>query len=484
MQAIRRIFPIAAVAALATTASAQAGKSAFDRTVIPTAGPDPTVKLPTWTKLSLANGAQLVVVERHTLPLISLSMNFIGGSYQIESPDKPGVGSLVGSMMSEGTATKTGDEIANDLQLLGTGIFYGIGGEGGSASFRSLTNKFEPTLAVLADEILHPAFPDAALDRLKQRTLVGLRQQRDQTPGIASVVYPKLLYSTDHPYGRAISEESLNSITRADIVAFHDAFFQPARAVIVVVGDITPAKAKAAVEKAFSGWTPSGSPATFNYPAPPAPKATTIYIVDKPAAAQSTFAIGFAGPPRTTPDYYALQVMNAMFGGVFQSRINANIREAHGWSYGVNSFFAYGRGPGQFRMGGDVQTDKTDSALVEFVKEVKGIRGDRPPTVDELASAKASLVQSLGRRAATTAGASGIVSEIYTNDLPEDYWSRFQTGVNAVTVADVQHVAQKYLDADHLVILIVGDRAKIEAPIRATGIAPVVVLDKKGNPLM
>jgi predicted Zn-dependent peptidase len=479
-----RLLFAAAVLAAASSVGAQAGKSAFDRTVIPKAGADPTVKLPTWTRTTLSNGAQLVVIERHNLPLISFTMNFIGGSNQIEAADKTGVGSLVNSMMSEGTATKTGDQIADALQLLGSSIFYGIGSEGGSVQFRSLTDKFEPTLAILADEILHPAFPDAALDRLKQRTLVNLRQARDQTPGIAAVVYPKLLYTTDHPYGRTMSEESLNGATRADIVAFHQAFFQPSHAMIVVVGDITQAKAKAALEKAFAGWSSSAGAATFNYPAAPAPKATTIYIVDKPAAAQSTFAIGFAGPPRSTPDYYALQVMNALFGGVFQSRINANIREAKGWSYGVGSSFAYGRGPGAFRMGGDVQTDKTDSALVEFMRELKGVRGDKPVTADELSAAKASLVQSLSRRAATIAGVSGIVSEVYSNGLPDDYWTRFQSAVNGVTIADVQRMAQQYLDPDHLVILIVGDRAKIEAPIRATGIAPVVVLDKNGNPVM
>jgi predicted Zn-dependent peptidase len=477
------VIGISTALSASALAQAKSNKSSFDRTTVPTAGADPAAKIPTWTKATLSNGVQLVVVERHSLPLISFTMSFVGGANQIEPANKPGLGSLTASMMTEGTTKRSGDDISNALQLLGTGVGFGIGGEGGSVGFRSLTDKFEPTLAIMVEELLHPAFPDSALDRLKQRTLVTLRQSRDQTPGIASVVYPKLLYTTDHPYGRTMSEESVNAISRADVVAFHRAFFQPSRAIITLVGDITPAAAKATIEKAFAEWPAGGSPATFDYPAPPTPKATTIYIADKPAAAQSTFAIGMVGPPRSTPDYYALRVMNAMFGEVFQSRINANIREAKGWSYGVFSGFSYGRGPGQFRAGGDIQTSKTDSALVEFMKEIKGIRGEKPVTDDELKAAKASLVQSLPSRPASIGGVSQMVNEIFVNGLPEDYWTQFQLGVSSVTAADVQRVAQKYIDPDHLTILIVGDRAKIEAPVRATGIAPVVVVDTKGNPM-
>jgi zinc protease len=475
------VVALSATFASAVSSQAASNKSSFDRTVVPKAGADPAAKLPTWTKATLSNGAQLVVVERHALPLISFTMNFVGGSNELEPAAKPGLGSLTANMMTEGTTTRSGDDISNALQLLGTGVGFGIGGEGGSAGFRSLKGNFEPALTIMAEEILHPAFPDAALDRLKQRTLVNLRQSRDRTPGIAAVVFPKLLYTTDHPYGRTMSEDAVNAVTRADVVAFHDAFFQPAHAIITVIGDITPAEAKAKIEKAFAQWPANGSPATFSYPAAPTPKATTVYIVDKPAAAQSTFAIGLVGPARSTPDYYAVQVMNNVFGGVFQSRINANIREAKGWSYGVQSFFAYGRGPGAFRAGGDIQTNKTDSALVEFIKEIKGIRGDKPVTDEELRAAKAALVQSLPSRPATVAGVSSMVNEIFVNGLPEDYWTQFQRGVNAVTIADVQRVAQKYIDIDHLTILIVGDREKIEGPVRATGVAPVVILDKNGN---
>jgi zinc protease len=473
----------AALLLAASTLSAQAGKSSFDRKALPKPGADPTLKVPVPTKFTLSNGAQLLVVEKHSLPLIFFTMSFVGGSNQLDPADKPGLGSMVAAMMSEGTTVRSADDISNALQLLGTGISWGIGGESGSVQFRSLKDKFEPTLAIMAEQLLQPAFPEAALSRRKQNSIVNMRLSMDQTGGIASFVYPRLLYTTAHPYGRVQTEEAVSSFTRDDVVAFHRSYYQPARAVITVVGDITPADAKAKIEKALAKWPAGGSPLAFNYPAPPAGKTTTVYIIDKPGAAQSTFAIGLVGPPRSTSDFYALRVMNNLFGEQFQSRINGNIREAKGWSYGVSSFFAFGRGPGQFRAGGDIQTDKTDSALVEFVKEIKGIRGDRPVTEDELASAKAALIQSLPSRVASVQGIAGLVNEVYVNGLPEDYWTKFQEGVRAVTVADVQRVARQYIDADRLTILIVGDRSKIEAPVRATNVAPVVILDAKGNPI-
>ena len=467
----------------ASAAAQQPLKSSFDRTVIPKPAPDPTAKIPTWTKTTLSNGAQLYVVERHALPIVQLSINFVGGSNQLEPADKTGLGSFTASMMTEGTTKRSGDEVSNALQMLGTSVGFGIGGEGGSIGFRSLRNNFEPTLAILAEELLMPAFPEAALDRLKQRQTVTLRQNLDRTAGIAQVVYPKLLYTLEHPYGRTMSEESINRITRDDIVAFHKAFYQPSRAFITVVGDITPAEAKAKIEKALGGWTGTAAPASFDYPAPPPGKTTTIYIVDKPNAAQSTFSIGLVGPPRNTPDYYALRVMNNLFGEQFQSRVNANIREAKGWSYGVGSSFSFGRGPGQIRIGGDIQTNKTDSALVEFMREIRGVRGERAVTDEELNAAKASLIASLPEQLASTSGVMSVVNVVYQNGLPEDYWTQYQAGVKAVTAADVQRVAQKYFDADHLTILIVGDRSKIEGPVRATNVAPVVILDANGNPI-
>lgn len=479
----RAAFALLVAAPLAIAQQHATEPPRLDRTKVPPAGKTPELRVPSWTKTTLSNGAQLVVSERHALPLVSFRINFVGGASQFEPADKTGLASFVASMLTEGTTHRTGDQISNDLQLLGTSVGSSIGNESGQITFQSTKDKFAPTLAIVSDLLLHPTFPQEALDRLRARSIQALVQSRDRTSGIASAVFPELLYGPEHPYGRVPTEASLEAITRDDLVVFHKTYYQPGRAVITVVGDVRPAEVKAELEKALGGWSRGGSMPTFDYPAPPPAKSRTIFLIDKPGAAQSTFAIGSVGPARNTPDYYALRVMNEMLGVLFQSRLNHNIREVKGYSYGVGSSYAFGRGPGPFRAGGDIMTAKTDSALIEFMKELSDIRGSRPPTDDELEQAKASLVQSLPASFESVSGVNGSISSIFTQSLPEDYYQQFARAVNAVTKNDVVRVAQKYIDPDRLAILIVGDRAKIEAPLRATKIAPVVVLDVNGNPV-
>jgi zinc protease len=279
-----------------------------------------------------------------------------------------------------------------------------------------------------------------------------------------------------------MSETTVQAITRDDIVAFHAAYYRPGRAVISVTGDVQPAAVKAAVEKALAGWPAGGARPTWQYPPAPSPRATTIYLVDKPNAAQSVFAIGLPGPARDTPDFYAIQVMNHLLGGLFQSRLNHNIREVKGYSYGVGSSFAFGRGPGAFRAGGGIVTAKTDSALIEFMKEFRGVAGDVPFTDDELTQGKESLIQSLPRRFSSVNGIGSAVSSVFTQDLPHTFYQDYPAKINAVTRDDLVRVARKYLDLRHLNIVIVGDRSVVEGPLKATGIAPITILNLSGEP--
>ena len=468
---------------LAASAGAQHQTAALDRTVAPTPGPSPELHIPTWTTTTLANGAQLVVSEKHALPLVTVQVNFIGGARQYEPASETGLAGIVASMLSEGTTHRTGDQLANDLQLLGTFFGASIGAETGGIAFEATKDKVAPTLAILADVLENPTFPEPALERIKARTLINLTQSRDRTASIAGVVFPKLLYTDAQPYGRSPSAESIKAITRDDVLAFYRAYFQPAHAVVTVVGDVSAADMKREIDGALAGWKAGGSMPSFDYPTPPAPKSTTIYLVDKPGAAQSSFSLGEVGPSENTPDYYALRVMNTVLGGMFQSRLNHDIREVKGYSYGVYSRFAFGRGPGAFRAYADVVTAKTDSALIEFMKQLRDIRGPVPPTDDEMAAAKASLVQSLPESFADVSGVNESIASIYTQGRPADYYQRLIRGVNAVTKEDVVRVAQKYIDPDHLALVIVGDRAVIEGPLAATGIAPIVRLDLDGNPI-
>jgi zinc protease len=471
---------LAAVLVLSIAPSAQQG---LDRKKIPPPGKTPELRVPAWTKGTLANGADLIVAEKHDLPLISFSITFLGGADQFEAAGKQAVASLTAALLSEGTTTRDAESLSNALQLLGTSVNASVAGESGAISFRSTTDKFPATLAILADMLVNPTFPAAGLERLRGQRLVQLTQARAQPGAIASRVFPRIVYGNDHPYGRIVTEESLKAITRDDIVAFHKAYFQPGRALVTVVGDTTAAAAKPVIEKALSAWARAGEKPAFTFPPVSEPKATTIFLVDKPGAAQSTFAIGRPGPPRNTPDFYALQVMNTILGGMFQSRLNANIREEKGYSYGVNSSFGYGKGPGPFRTGGDIVTEKSDAALVEFMKELKGIIGSRPITDEELNTAKDALIQRLPATFASVSSINNALTTLWTQNLPDDYYQQYAKKIAAITKDDVLRVAKQYVTVDHLAIVIVGDKSVIEGPLKATNIAPIVYYDIEGNPV-
>ena len=480
-----RIFTWSSVTvavALALSGFAVVAQQSFDRSKIPPPGKPPALHVPMWTKYSLANGAQLIVSEKHDLPLISFRITVQGGTSQLEPATRRGVASLTASMMSEGTKTRDGEAISNAQQLLGTSISVNVGSENGSLAFQSTTSKFPQTLDLLADMLVNSTFPQDALERLRGQRLVALIQARDQPAAIATRVFAKILYGDTHPFGQNVTEESLKAITREDVVAFHKAYFLPGRALISVVGDVNSASVKAAVEKSLAGWPRGGVKPVFTYPALPSSHPMTIFLVDKPGAAQSTFAIGNPGPPRNTPDYDALQVMNTILGGMFQSRLNANIREEKGYSYGVSSNFAYGKGPGAFRSGGDMVSAKTDAALVEFMKELRGIGGTRAVSDDELKTAKDSLIQRLPGTFESVQSINNALVSLWTQDLPENYYQQYVSRISAVKKEDVVRVAKQYIDLEHLTIVIVGDRASIETPLRSTGIAPIAFMDIEGKP--
>lgn len=480
-------FAVRAVAAatlIAGLAHAQGGtRAAFDRTVIPKPGAAPALRIPTWTRTRLANGAELVVSVKNQLPLVSFNVGFIGGTTSYEPAGKTGVASFTAQMLSEGTTTRTADELSNAQQLLGITITANVTQETGVLGFTALKDRLPAAVDLLVDMMLHPTLPAEALERIRGRTLVTLAQGRDNPNVVANNVFAKVTYGDQHPYGAVTTEASVKSITRDDVVAFHRAYYTPGHAVITVAGDVDPAAVKAMLEKAFAAWPAGGSKPDFQYPPVPAPKPRTIYLVDKPGAAQSVFALGEPGPDRQTPDYYALEVMNTILGGLFQSRLNHDIREEKGYSYGVGSSFAYGRGPGAFRAGGGIVTAKSDSALLLFMQHLRGVQGSEPFTDDELRQGKDALVQSLPQQFASVNGVRSAISGIYLRDLPENYYQTYAARVNAVTKDDLVRVAKKYIDLDVMNLVIVGDRAAIEDALRKTGIAPIVHLDADGKPV-
>jgi len=481
MKQQKKVLALAAALIISVANIAALAQQTLDRTKVPPPGTTPVLTVPTWTRTQLSNGATLIVSERHSLPLVNFSITFVGGANQFEPAGKRGVAGLTAAMLSEGTKTRNGDQLSDALQMLGTGVGAGVAAEEGSIGFMSTAKNFEPTLEILADEMLNSVFPQEALDRLRARTLVNLTQAKDQPTVVGAQVFAKILYGGAHPYGQRATEASVKAITRDDVIAFSKAYYQPGRAIITVVGDVTPARVKAATEKALAAWSKAGDKPSFDYPKLPELQPAKIYLVDKPGAAQSVFNIGLPGPPRNTPDYFALQVLNTILGGQFQSRLNANIREQKGYSYGVNSGFNYGKGPGAFRAGGSIFSGKTDAALVEFMNELKGIVGDKPITDEELKTAKESLIQGLPQRFASVNAISTAITTLGVQGLPDDYYQTYAKNVSAVTKEDLLRVAKQYIDLNHLAIVIVGDRSQVEASLKATGIAPITYIDPEGN---
>ena len=468
---------------LALAGAVTLAQGTLDRSKAPAPGAPPMLHVPAWTRSTLGNGAELVVSEKHDLPLVSFTITMSGGYNQADPGARRGLADITAAMMSEGTRTRDGEALSSALQLLGTTVTVRIGGESGTIAFQCIASKFPATLDILADMLVNPAFPAEALERLRAQRLVALVQARDQTSAIASRVFPRLVYGDAHPYGQNVTEGTLKAITRDDVVAFHRAYFRPGQALVTVAGDVDASAAKASIEKALAAWPRGGEKPAFQYPPLPASRTSTIYLADKPGAAQSTFAIGIPGPPRSTSDYYALQVMNTILGGMFQSRLNANIREDKGYSYGVNSSFAFGKGPGAFRAGGDVVAAKSDAALQEFMKELRGIRGERPITDEELSTAKDALTQRLPGTFASAQSINNAIVALWTQGLPDEYYQQYAARIAAVRREDVVRAARQYVDVDHLVIVIVGDRAAIEGTLRATGVAPIAITDIEGTSL-
>jgi predicted Zn-dependent peptidase len=329
----------------------------------------------------------------------------------------------------------------------------------------------------MKDVVRSPDFPASELERLRRERLTGLLQARDDAGAIASTAFPRLLFGDGHRYGVPVggTAATVQGLTTDDLRAFHASHVRPDNAALVVVGDIGRGAAAPLVEAAFGTWMPPGTtpaPAAMA-PARP-PERRQLFLVDRPGAAQSEIRIGTVGAARSTPDYFPIEVLNTVLGGSFSSRLNQNLRETHGYAYGAGSRFDLRKAPGPFLAAAAVQTDKTAEALTEFFKELDAIR--RPIPDDELARAKNLLAFGYPAEFETIAALAGKIEEQLLYDLPADVFARYVDRIQAVSAADVQRVAERYVRPEALLVVVVGDRTAIEGPVRALGLAPLTVL--------
>jgi predicted Zn-dependent peptidase len=467
---MRRSLVVAA-AALAIGA-ADAAAQPFPTTA-PVPGPAPTLNPPAATTRTLANGMKVMYVRLAELPTVHATLLTRGGTAD-EPAASPGLASFAASLLDEGAAGKSSLEISDALDALGASLGVGAGWDGAQADLYVLRKNFPAALALMADVVTKPDFPEAEVARVREERLVALQRGKDEPGVIAGNAFQSLVYGAGSPYGRFATTDATRAMDRAAVAAFHAAFYRPAETTLILAGDVSPEALHAEVERAFGGWRAAGA-----VPAPVAPAArelgrTVVYLVDKPGAAQSEIRIGHPGVARSHPDYYPLTVLNTVLGGSFTSRLNQNLRETHGYTYGAGSSYAMRRGAGPFSARAAVVTAKTDSALVEFFKELNRIR-DEPVSQAELDRAKRYVALGYPADFETPTQVAGQFGQLVTYGIAPSFFREFVPRVMAVTAADVQRVAREHVRPGNAVVVVVGDRATIEAGIRALNLGNVEI---------
>jgi zinc protease len=451
------------------------GAQAPDRTHPPQPGPPAPLNLPTIQKQKLSNGLPVWIVELHEVPVAQVNLVVLSGTAN-DPPGKYGIASLTAAMLEEGAGSRSALEIADAVDYLGADLGASSASDSSAVRLHVPVSHLAEALPIMADVALRPSFPKDELERQRSQRLTSLLQGRDDPPTISSVAFSRILYGKAHRYGtpQMGTAETIKTFTADDLRGFYASAFRPDNAVLLAVGDITADKVMPLFEKNFGAWKASGAAASEKLPPTEELPARQVFVIDKPGAAQSQIRIGRVGVPRSTADYFPIQVLNTVLGGSFTSRLNNNLREVHGYAYGASSTFDMRAAAGPFYAAAGVQTDKTGEALKEFFNELNGIL--KPVPAEELARAKNYVALRFPSAFETTGDISRRLEDALVYKLPDDYFSKYVQNIQAITAADVQRVAQKYIKPDHLAVVVVGDLKTIEPQIRAQNLGPIKVM--------
>ncbi|MBB5394119.1 pitrilysin family protein [Mucilaginibacter sp. AK015] len=457
----------------------------FDRAAKPGIGPNPAIKVPAIWMATTPNGIKMIGTQNKEIPTVSISMSIKGGGlYAINNPEKAGLAGIVARMMNEETKNYTAEQFNSELDKLGSNISVFAGSEAMYINVSSLTKNLPKTMTLLQERLFNPKFTQDALDRIKKQTIEGLKQAKTQPAGVASTVYSKILYGTDNvrTYSTTGNEETVAGITLQDVQDYYDKYFTPSQTEIVVVGDVNQGTARGNL--AFlNAWADK----KVTIPTPAEGKSfdkTTLYLVDIPGAAQSEIRIGYLDKLNydATGDYYKLGIANYILGGAFNSHINLNLREKKGWTYGARSGFSSGRYGGDFTASAGVLATATDSSVYEFIKEIRDYQ-KTGITPDELKFTQTSIGQSDARKYETNGQKAAFLSRIQEYDLKPTYVDEQNKILSTITPAELNALSAKYLNTDNMVILVVGDKARILPGLQKLGY-PIVELDSDGKPKM
>ncbi len=446
-----------------------------DRSRLPDLGPEPPFTFPAIRRTSLANGMRVWTVEHRQVPLVSvLAVLPVGASS--DPPDQPGLAAITGDMLDEGCGDKSALDIHEALGRIGAQLDIDVGHDATVVGLTLLERYLDAGLDLVREMIVGPSCELRDFDRVRDLRLNRLLQLKDMAPALAERAFTRLLYG-DHPYGHLPigSEESLRQLTIGDVTSFHRRAFVPSRMTIIAVGDASHEALLGAVTRAFDEWrlAPAeavADPAAF---AAPAASRTRLAIVHRPGSAQSELRIGHVALARRSADYHGALVANMVLGGQFVSRINMNLREDKGYTYGVRTSFEFRRAPGPFALHASVQHDATADALREALAEIHAIRGDRPVTREELELGRAPLTRGYPRNFETADQVARGAAQLALFDLPDDYFTSFVPTVLALSAADVTAIAARHIDPDRLVTVVVGDRDKLMPSLKALDLGEV-----------
>ena len=466
--------------------------STVDRSRLPNTGTPPELRLPEFKRFTLDNGLKVVLAERHETPVVSfnlvLNAGFAADSTVPGGTQKPGLATLVADMLDEGTRKRDALTISAELESLGAGVGAGNSLDSTYINLSAIRSLLDPAMQIYADIVRNPGFPGHELERLKKQRIAGILQEKSQPVTLARRILPPLLYGNEHAYGLPLTgsgtEDSVAALTVEDMRRFHHDWIRPDNGTLVVVGDITIPDLQPLLEKHFGDWQSPETPLPKkNLATIPRPKKPRVYLIDRPDAEQSVVLASHLAAPFDAEKNMRVGTLNTILGGQFTSRLNMNLREDKHWSYGANSSLRPAKGQQLFMAYASVQTDKTAESMHEILRELRDIQGKRPPTRTELSTAQDNLVLSMPGKHETNADIAGAMLRSVVFDLPDDYYNRYVSRVRALSTADMKKTAVESLYPGVLTWVIVGDLAKIEAPVSKLAFGEVRVLDADGRVL-
>jgi zinc protease len=460
-----------------------AGKTNIDRKILPPLDAAPAIKFPEIQRAKLNNGLNVMLLERHSAPIVNVALAVDAG-YSSDSQQKAGLATLAVDLMDEGTKTRDVFQITDQLDSLGARLSTGNSLDMSFVRLQATSANLRPSLGIMADVVLNPSFPADQFSIQKQRRLAQIGQEKANPNVLAQRVLPTILYGANHAYGKPASgtEKTVETITREDLMKWHGDWFKPASSTVIVTGDMTMEKLLPALEDAFGAWKSGAAPAK-NLTTVAKTAGKKIYLIDKPDAPQSTIVAAHISETSGQAEDLAAEPVFQNFGGMATSRLNRNLRLDKHWSYGTSGQLTGVRGQRSFVVVAPVQTDKTKESMVEVVKEIGDIAGNRPISGEEFTSIMRNMTSRLAGRFETLSALENAAINSINYNLPNDYWSRYGTSIRALTEPQLADAAKKFVRPDEIVWIVIGDLKRIEAGVRSLGYGEVIKLNADGEPI-